>query len=329
MSDTLEKQTKQFVDSLAAEGGEPIYKMSIPDARAVLEKLQSQVLNMPTAEVEQRNIRGGRLGEIPIRIVRPRDLSGKLPALMYFHGGGWILGSFQTHERLVRELANVAQSAVIFVEYASSPEAHYPKALEQAYTATKYIAEHGESFDLNVSRLSVAGDSAGGNMATAVTMLAKQRGGPNINLQLLFYPVTDASLDNGSYRQFAEGPWLTQAAMKWFWEAYAPDAATREKPTVSPLQASLKQLQGLPPALVITGENDVLRDEGEGYAHKLMQAGVQVNAVRYLGTIHDFMMLNALSNTPAARSATALAARVLREGMAVPQEQKQVSGGSL
>ncbi len=328
MSVNLEKQTKQFVNSLAVEGGEPIYTKSPADARAVLEKLQSQAVNLPTGEVEQRSIRAGRIGEIPIRIVRPRDLSGKLPPVMYFHGGGWILGSFQTHERLVRELANAAQAAIIFVEYASSPEAHYPKAVEQAYAVTKYIAENGEPFDLNVSRLSVAGDSVGGNMATAVAMLAKQRGGPNINLQLLFYPVTDASLDNGSYRQFAEGPWLTQAAMKWFWEAYAPDTSTREKPTVSPLQASLKQLQGLPPALVITGENDVLRDEGEAYAHKLMQAGVQVNAVRYLGTIHDFMMLNALSTTPAARSATALAARAVREAVSVLQEQKQVSGGS-
>jgi acetyl esterase len=161
--------------------------------------------------------------------------------------------------------------------------------------------------NLDSSRLAVVGDSVGGNMTAAVTLLAKERGGPKISYQVLFYPVTDANFDTPSYREFANGPWLTKPAMEWFWNAYEPDAAARKKPTVSPLQASIDQLKGLPPALVITDENDVLRDEGEAYAHKLSQAGVSVTAVRYLGTIHDFVMLDALRDTPAARSAIALA----------------------
>jgi acetyl esterase len=151
--------------------------------------------------------------------------------------------------------------------------------------------------------MAVAGDSVGGNMTAAVTLLAKERGGPKLRAQVLFYPVTDASFDDASYTQFANGPWLTRDAMKWFWDAYAPNAADRAKITASPLRASIDELKGLPPALVITDENDVLRDEGEAYARKLTQAGVPVTSVRYNGTIHDFVMLNALADTPATRAA--------------------------
>jgi acetyl esterase len=220
--------------------------------------------------------------------------------VLYFHGGGWVLGDKETHDRLVRELATGAQATVVFVANTPAPEARYPVAIEQAYAATAWVARNGTAIGVDPARLALAGDSVGGNMVAAVTLLAKERQGPRIAFQLLFYPVTDASFDNASHTQFAEGPWLTRQAMGWFWDSYAPDVAVRNEPTASPLRASLAQLQGLPPALVITDENDVLRDEGEAYAHKLMAAGVPVTATRYLGAIHDFVLLNPIAQATAA-----------------------------
>jgi acetyl esterase len=316
MSTNLESITGKFIEALAAHGGKPIYTLSVSEARKVLESAQAQRVAKSPADIDQQTLAVGPTGDISIKIVRPPKTSGTLPVIIYFHGGGWIRGSYNTHDRLVREIANGTQAAVVFVEYEPSPEAQYPVAIEQAYAATKYIADHDKEFNLDSSRLAVAGDSVGGNMAAVVTLLARERGGPRIQYQVLFYPVTDANLDNGSYHKFAEGPGLTRAAMEWFWNAYAPDLATRKQPTVSPLQSSIEQLRGLPPALVITDENDVLRDEGEAYARKLMQAGVAVTAVRYLGTIHDFVMLNAIADTPATRAAIAQANDALRRALA-------------
>jgi acetyl esterase len=234
---------------------------------------------------------------------------------MYFHGGGWVLGGFDTHERLLRELANGSHTAIVFVNYTRSPEAKYPIALEEAYAATKWIAENGQTLNLISSRLAVAGDSVGGNMATSVALLSKERGGPTIGFQLLFYPVTDANFDTESYTKYQEGYFLTRQAMKWFWANYLSNDTNIKEPTVSPLQASDGQLGGLPPALIIVGENDVLRDEGEAYAHKLMQAKVPTTAIRFLGTIHDFVMLNAIADTPAARGAIEHATRALEEAL--------------
>jgi len=313
----IDPKIRKFIEALNAKGGEPIYKLSPADARKVLESIQSQPVKKLDAKIEDLTIPGGPTKEISIRIVRPANYAGgALPVVMYFHGGGWILGSKNTHDRLIREIANGANAALVFVNYTPSPEAKYPVPIEQAYSATKYIAENGKKMNLDSARLAVAGDSVGGNMATVVAMLAKQRGGPQIAYQVLFYPVTDANFETMSYREFADGPWLTKAAMKWFWDAYAPDVAARKNPTASPLQASLDELSGLPPALVITDENDVLRDEGEAYADKMMQAGVSVTAVRYLGAIHDFVMLNPISDTTAARSAIRLANLNLRSALA-------------
>ena len=269
------------------------------------------------AEIENRTIPGGpNAKEISITIVRPQSNSNEtLPVVMYFHGGGWVLGGFDTHERLVRELANKANVVVIFVNYTPSPEAKYPVALEEAYAATKWIAQNGKTVNVNASRLAVAGDSVGGNMAAAVALLAKERDGPPIRFQLLFYPVTDANFETSSYMKYQEGYWLSREAMKWFWDNYVSNQTNIKEPTVSPLQASIDRLRGLPPTLIINGEFDVLRDEGEAYAHKLMEAGVQVTAVRYHGTIHDFVMLNALSDTPAARGAIDQASNSLRVNM--------------
>jgi acetyl esterase len=315
----LEPVTQAFIDTLTARGGPPIYTLTPHAARASLDALQAEYassLSVAPAEVVDDVIPVGPTGSVPIRIVRPQGSAAGLPIVMYFHGGGWILGNERTHDRLIRAIAARAQAAVVFVKYTPSPEAQFPVPLEQAYAATKYLAENAPRFGLDGSRLAVAGDSVGGNMATVVARLAKDRGGPEIRHQALFYPVTDASFDTGSYQRFAGGPWLTRAAMEWFFDAYAPKLADRPTPEVSPLRSSLDQLRGLPPTLLITDENDVLRDEGEAYAHALMRAGVVVTAVRYLGTIHDFMMLDALADTPASLGATALAGDTLRAALA-------------
>lgn len=314
--DLLEPVTREFLEKVNKQGGTPIYQLSPKDARKVLSDLQAaQVAKLP-ADIDDLDIPVGPEGRVSIRIIRPKGNKEILPVVMYFHGGGWVLGDKDTHDRLVREIANGANAAVVFVNFTPSPEAKYPTPIEEAYAATKYISENGKNFNLDGSRLAVAGDSVGGNMVAAVLLLAKERGGPKINYQVLFYPVTDANFDTQSYQQYATGIWLTREAMKWFWDNYLPDEEARKKPTASPLQASVDQLRGQPPALVITDENDVLRDEGEAYAHKLIQAGVNVTAVRYIGTIHDFVMLNALAGTPATCSAIGLAIENLRIALA-------------
>jgi acetyl esterase len=308
----LDPAAQQFLNAIAAAGGPPIHKLSIRDARAVLTKAQSGPVAKLPADIEDRAVPVGPKGAVSLRIVRPQGAQGTLPAIIYLHGGGWILGDKDTHDRLVRELAVGAGATVVFVNYTPSPEAHFPTAIEEAYAAARWVAENGTNIGIDITRLAIAGDSVGGNMAAAVALLAKERGGPRLCFQVLFYPVTNADFDTPSYRHFAEGYFLTREAMKWFWDAYTTDLAARSHPTGSPLRASLDQLRGLPPALVITGECDVLRDEGEEYARKLTAAGVRVTATRYLGIIHDFVMLNALAETPAARSALGQATGLLR-----------------
>jgi acetyl esterase len=307
---TLELHTQQFIDSLA--DAPPIYTLSPADARSVLVQAQSIPVGKPSAQIEDITLPVGPTGSVPVRIVRPTATAEVLPVVMYFHGGGWILGDRDTHDRLVREIAVGAEAAVVFVDYARAPEARYPIAIEQAYAASRYVADNGASLRVDPLRLAVTGDSVGGNMAAAVTLMAKKRRGPKIAFQVLFYPVTDAGFDTPSYAQFADGPWLTKRAMEWFWDAYLPDPDARKQPTATPLNASLDQLAGLPEALVIVDENDVLRDEGEAYARKLSDAGVRVTSVRYNGTIHDFVMLNALADTPATRGAIEQAVSALK-----------------
>lgn len=303
----IEPTTQQFLNTINSSGGSPIYELSPEDARKVLTKVQDvNVTKLPT-DIEDITIPKGPRGNTNIRIIRPKHIESKLPVIMYFHGGGWILGDKNIYDRLVREISNGTQAAVVFVDYNRSPEFQYPIAIEEAYAATKYISENGNSLNLNSSKLAVIGDSVGGNMAAVVTLLAKERGGPKVDYQVLFYPVTDANFETESYNEFASGYWLSKEAMKWFWNAYLPDESLRKQYTVSPLQASIEQLKDLPPALVITNECDVLRDEGETYAHKLIQAGVKTTSIRLLGTIHDCAMLNALTDTPAVRIAINLA----------------------
>jgi acetyl esterase len=311
----LEPAAQALAAALAAAGGPPLYTLSPQAARAVLERAQAGDVAMPPAVVEPHTIPGGPEGEISITVVRPVDSNGSLPAVVYTHGGGWILGNFATHERLVRDLTAQSGAAFVFVNYTPSPEARYPLAIEQVYATVQWVAAYGSELGLDGRRLAIAGDSVGGNMTAAAALLAKERGGPAIRYQVLLYPVTNAAFDTDTYEQFADGPWLTRKGMQWFWDAYAPDAARRMEPTASPLQATVEQLRGLPSALVITDEADVLRDEGEAYARKLRAAGVDVTAVRYEGVFHDFMMLNALAETNANRQATAQVAQALKTAL--------------
>lgn len=307
----IEPTVRAFLDKINAMRGPPVYQMSVEDARKALSSVQAiDVPKMP-ADINDVLIPGGPSEHVHLRIIRPKGATQKLPVVMYFHGGGWVLGDKETHDRLVRELANKAGAAIVFVDYTRSPEARYPVALEESYHAMQYIVKNDDHYNMDASRLAVVGDSVGGNMAAVMTMMARQRNGPKIGLQVLFYPVTDANFDTGSYRQLSTGYWLARDGMKWFWDNYLPDKRERKQPMVSPLTASVDMLEGLPSAVVITGENDVLRDEGEAYAHKLMEAGVYTTAVRFLGTIHDFVMLNALAEAPATRGAIDLATNML------------------
>jgi acetyl esterase/lipase len=304
----VESRTAQFLKAL--EGGAPLESLSPADARQVLVGAQ-QGANLPAADVSSKVIEVD--GEqLKLHIVRPAGAKGTLPAFMFFHGGGWVLGDFPTHERLVRDLVVHSGAAAIFVDYTPSPEAGYGVAVRQAYGATKWVARNGKEINVDGARLAVAGNSVGGNMAAVVALMAKEQGQPKLRAQLLLWPVTDADFDNASYTQFAEGHFLTRNMMRWFWNHYTTDLARRKEIHAAPLQATTAQLKGLPPTLIQTAEFDVLRDEGEAYGRKLDAAGVETTTIRYNGMIHDFGLLNALSKVPATQSAMRQAGDELR-----------------
>ncbi|MFE0602836.1 alpha/beta hydrolase [Streptomyces sp. NPDC058892] len=311
----LEPAAQVFADATA----EPpfLYEIPVADGRKAVDDVQSgDGVTLPPVDEEWLTVPGGPTGEVRTRIVRPRGATGPLPVVLYLHGAGWVFGNAHTHDRLVRELAVGAGAALVFPEYDLSPEARYPVAIEQNYAVARWITADGGRHGLDGGRLAVAGDSVGGNMSAALTLMAKERGDVRLVQQVLFYPVTDAAFDSASYQEFAEGYFLRSDAMRWFWDQYTTDPAQRAEITASPLRAGTDQLTGLPPALVITAEADVLRDEGEAYAAKLRAAGVPVTALRALGTIHDFVMLNALRETAAANLAIGLAVDTLREALA-------------
>jgi len=292
-----------------------LFDLGPVEGRKTVDEVQSGEITKPAVDEEWVTVPGGPTGEVRARIVRPAGVQGVLPVIVYIHGAGWVFGNAHTHDRLVRELAVGARAAVVFPEYDLSPEARYPVAIEQNYAVARWIVSDGADHHLDATRIAVAGDSVGGNMAAALTLMAKERGDVPLVQQVLFYPVTDAAFDTGSYRQFAEGYFLRRDAMEWFWDQYTTDASERAQVTASPLRATTAQLTGLPPALVITAEADVLRDEGEAYANKLREAGVPVTAVRYQGIIHDFVMLNALRGTHAAEAAIGQAISTLRTAL--------------
>ncbi|MET9459119.1 alpha/beta hydrolase [Streptomyces canus] len=289
-----------------------LFDLGPVEGRKTVDEVQSGEIAKPAVDEEWVTVQGGPTGSVRTRIVKPAGATGTLPVVIYLHGAGWVFGNAHTHDRLVRELAVGTGAAVVFPEYDLSPEARYPVAVEQNYAVARWVVEQGASKGLDATRIAVAGDSVGGNMTAALTLMAKERGDVPLVQQVLFYPVTDASFDTGSYRQFAEGYFLRRDAMQWFWDQYTTDEKQRAEITASPLRASVDQLRDLPPALVITAEADVLRDEGEAYANRLREAGVPVTAVRYQGIIHDFVMLNALRGTHAAEAAIAQAVSTLR-----------------
>jgi acetyl esterase/lipase len=306
----LEPAAQAFAEATATPPF--LYQLPPAEGRKAVDGVQDGPVSMPPAGIET-------LTDVPgvpeVRIVRPQGATGPLPVIVYIHGAGWVFGDFHTHERLVRELAVGTGAAVVFPEYDRSPEARYPVAIEQNYATAKWVAEHGTEKGLDSTRIAIAGDSVGGNMTAAVTLMAKQRGDVTFRQQVLFYPVTDAAFDTESYHQFAEGYFLARDGMKWFWDQYTTDEKQRAEITASPMRATIDELKDLPPALVITGEADVLRDEGEAYAAKLRQAGVPVTAVRYQGIVHDFVMVNALRETHAADAAINQAITFLRRAL--------------
>jgi len=295
----VEPTTAGFLKAI--ENAPGLETLTPQDARQVLVGAQKGA-ELPKADVSEKTIKvDGK--DVKLHIVRPAGAKGTLPVFMFFHGGGWILGDFPTHERLVRDLVVDSGAAAVFVDYTPSPEAGYGVAINQAYGATKWVAAHGKEINVDGARLAVAGNSVGGNMAAVVALKAKNEHGPKLRAQILLWPVTDANFETGSYQQFQSGYFLTRNAMKWFWDAYTTDASARKEIYASPLQASVEQLKGLPPALVQTAEFDVLRDEGEAYARKLSAAGVEVTATRYNGMIHDYGLLNPLAKVPSVQGA--------------------------
>jgi acetyl esterase/lipase len=311
ISPGVEIQTQSFLNALAQGGGKPLEQLSAKDARAVLVGAQ-QGATLPAADVSEKMIQSNGQN-IKLVIVKPKGAKGTLPAFMFFHGGGWVLGDFPTHERLIRDLVQRSGAAAVYVDYTPSPEAKYPTAINQAFAATKWVASHGKEIGVDGSRLAVAGNSVGGNMAAVVALKAKAEGSPKLKFQLLLWPVTDASFNNSSYHAYADGHFLTRNMMLWFWDNYTTSAEQRNEIYASPLRASAEQLKGLPPALIQTAEMDVLRDEGEAYGRHLNDAGVAVTTVRYNGMIHDFGLLNALSTVPAVQDALDQAGRELKD----------------
>ncbi|MDO7905621.1 alpha/beta hydrolase [Paenibacillus sp. JX-17] len=309
-------QLEPAAQAFADQNAKPpfLYQLGPEKGRQTVDEVQSSPIDKPEVDIQDIQVPGGQGAEVSVRIVKPLNAPPVLPVIVYIHGAGWVFGNAHTHDLLIRKLAVGANAAVVFPNYSLSPEAKYPTAIEEIYAVVQWVAQHGAQYGLDAEQLVVGGDSVGGNMTAAVTLMAKERSGPRIKRQLLFYPVTDASFDTESYHEFATGYFLAREGMQWFWDQYTTAPEERAQVTASPLRASLEQLKDLPPALVITGEADVLRDEGEAYADKLREAGVDVMAVRFRGIIHDFVMLHALADTHAAKGAITLATSWLKEG---------------
>lgn len=307
---SLEKAAQNFIEATA--NPPYLFDLGPVEGRKVVDSVQSGEIDKPHTLISDMTIHSDISKQIKVRIVRPDNSDTKLPVILYIHGAGWVFGNSHTHDRLIRKLAVETNAIVVFPEYSLSPEAKYPIAIEEIYEVLKWVEAEADQQQFDIDHLFVAGDSVGGNMAAAITLMTKERKGPKISKQLLFYPVTDAAFDTESYHQFETGYFLRRDGMQWFWDQYTTDPTDRAQITASPLRASKEQLTGLPQALVITAEADVLRDEGEAYANKLREAGVPVTAVRFQGIIHDFVMLNEFAETEAAKGALLLATSWLR-----------------
>ena len=304
----LAPEYRAYVEWLRARDWPPLDKLTPNDARALMREMQKGDVSRYEVTVERHVV-----DDFTVQVVRPAKADGLLPIVVYYHGGGWVLGDFETHGRMMCEVAIQSGAAIIFVEYACAPEAAFPRSVEQCYRALEWAAEDGAALGLDAERIAVAGDSAGGNLAAVIAWLVKERGGPPVCLQALLYPVTDCNFSTASYVDFAAGLNLDRAAMQWFWDYYIPDEARRVDPMASPLRAPLNELKHVAPALVITAECDVLRDEGEAYARRLAEAGVPVAAVRFGGVLHAFMMVDQLADSAQAKAAMGLLCAELRQ----------------
>ncbi len=308
----LSPAVKGFLRPLNA-GGPAVESLSEQEARNVLVNLQASVkVDLSGIDESEKTITQDGY-TLKLNIVRPKEKKKKLPVFIFTHGGGWILGDYPTHKRLVRDLVVASGYAAVFVNYTLSPEAHYPQAINEIYAAAKWVSEHDDEIKADGKKMAAVGNSAGGNMTTALCMMAKDKGGPAIKLQILMWPATDASFTEDSYKEYGQQRFLTLPLMKWSWDRYLMDTKQRKEKYASPLQASIEDLRDLPPALIQVAENDILRDEGEAYGRKLEQAGVKVLSVRYNGMIHDFGMLNALAETAQVKGLIELAAAELKK----------------
>jgi len=308
-------EVRKFLKILNSGTGKPMEQLSPADARKVLVDTQKsvQVDYSGIEESEKTIIQDGET--VKIHITKPIGIGTNAPVFIFIHGGGWVLGDYPTHRRLVRDLVVESGAVAVFPDYTPSPEAHYPTAINQIYATTKWVSEHGNEIGVNGNNLAVVGNSVGGNMTASVALMAKAKNGPAIKLQAMLWPVTDANFETGTYKELGEGRFLSRNMMIWFWDSYLPDKNIRKEIYASPLQASLEELKGLPPALIQTAENDVLRDEGEAYARKLNEAGVPVTLTRYGGLIHDYGLLNPLAEVPAVKTAVLQAAASIKKSL--------------
>jgi len=308
----LSKGVREFLKVLNS-GGVPLETLSKENARAVLVDAQAGVkVDLSGVEVSEKTItKDGQT--VKLTIVKPKGSTEKLPVFIFTHGGGWILGDYPTHERLVRDLVVASGAVAVFVNYTPSPEAQFPVAINEIYAATKWVAESGSEINVDGKRLAVVGNSVGGNMSAVIALMAKENNGPKISLQVLMWPVTDAGRETLSYKLFAQDRFLTAPLMNWMFDQYTTSPEERKTILVSPLRATEDQLRNLPPALIQVAENDILRDQGEAYGRNLDEAGVVVTTVRYNGMIHDFGLLNALATQPSVKSLIDQAAAELKK----------------
>ncbi|MQS97964.1 alpha/beta hydrolase [Companilactobacillus halodurans] len=303
MTDRISLEQAALDFSIANESHPRIYEVEPALGRSILDQVQDSPILKREVDIEDVEMNTGKWGNLNIRFIRPQNNSSVLPVIFYIHGAGWVFGNAHTHDKLIRELAVRTNSVVVFPEYALSPEAKYPTAIEQSYSVLQQLSNLASEKKLNLDKITVSGDSVGGNMATVMTIMTKMRHGLPIAQQLLYYPVTDANFETESYKTFAEDYFLTKAGMQWFWDKYTTSKQERAEITASPLRASLSDLKDLPCAMILNGEADVLRDEGEAYAKKLRDAGVEVTQLRFQGMVHDFVMVNSLDQTNATRAA--------------------------
>jgi acetyl esterase/lipase len=298
----IDPQVRTFLAELNKDKS-PFWRKPGPQVRAVLTGLQAKTpVDLSGVTVSEKTIsENGQ--HVKLYVMKPVNAASNLPVILFIHGGVWIAGDFENHKRLVRDMVIGSGAAAIFVEYTPIPDAIFPTQVEQAYSAAKWVATRGSDIGVDGTRIAVVGNSVGGNMSAALTLMAKDRGGPSIKLQVLLIPATDTNFDTESYRNFENGRFLPRAFMEFGWDIYAPDEKSRQNPYAVPMRAGIEQLRGLPPALVITAENDPLRDEGEAYARKLREAGVDVISTRYNGMIHDFVLLNGVNKIAAVQAA--------------------------